>query len=203
MQRLLFIVLATLGLSAAAFAQETPYKLGTTIPASLTLTDQFGKVHTMSEFRGKPVVLEWTNPGCPFVQKHYNSGNMQKLQASTVARGVTWIAINSGAPGKQGYLDPKTAPADVKRMGFKGTFEVPDSSGLIGKAFGAETTPHMFVLDGTGKLVYMGAIDSIPSFSEDDIAKADNYVTDALNAVLAGRLVAVAQTKSYGCSVKY
>lgn len=201
--RLILATVAIFGLGTAAYAQEVPYKLGTTIPASLTMTDQNGKVHTMSEFRGKPVVLEWTNPGCPFVQKHYNSGNMQKLQATYVARGVTWIAVNSSAPGKQGYLDPKTAPADVKRMGFKGTLEVMDSAGLIGKAFGAETTPHMFVLDPAGRLVYMGAIDSIPSFSADDIAKADNYVAKALDEVQAGKPVTTAQTKSYGCSVKY
>ena len=184
-------------------AQEVPYKLGTTIPASLTLTDQTGKVHTMSEFRGKPVVLEWTNPGCPFVHKHYDSGNMQKIQAETVKKGVTWIAVNSSAPGKQGYLDPKTAKADVAKTGFKGTFEALDSAGTLGKTFGAETTPHMYVIDADGKLVYMGAIDSIPSFSADDIAKADNYVVKAVDEVLAGKPVTTAQTKSYGCSVKY
>lgn len=208
MQRLLFTgftvaSLAVVGLATAAHAQETPYKLGTTIPASLTFTDQNGKVHTFSEFRGKPVVLEWTNPGCPFVRKHYDSGNMQKVQAESVAKGATWIAVFSSAPGKQGYLDPKTAAATVQKTGFKGTFAAEDGAGTLGKAFGAETSPHMFVLDGSGKLVYMGAIDNIPSFSADDIAKADNYVTKALDETLAGKPVTTAQTKSYGCSVKY
>jgi hypothetical protein len=206
MSRLLFTALAMASVAFGAttvHAQEAPYKLGATIPASLTLTDQTGKVHTMSEFRGSPVVLEWTNPGCPFVRKHYDSGNMQKVQAATVAKGVTWIAVNSSAPGKQGYLDPKTAKADVAKTGFKGTFEALDSTGTLGKAFGAETTPHMFVIDASGKLAYMGAIDSIPSFSTDDIAKADNYVVDAVDELLAGKPVTTPQTKSYGCSVKY
>lgn len=207
MHRQFFTTVATaavlLGSLSAAHAQEVPYKLGATIPASLTLTDQNGKVHTMSEFRGKPVVLEWTNPGCPFVKKHYDSGNMQKLQAETTKKGVTWIAINSSAPGKQGYLDPKTAKADVAKTGFKGTFEALDSAGTLGKSFGAETTPHMYVIDASGKLAYMGAIDSIPSFSADDVAKADNYVVAAVDELLAGKPVSNPQTKSYGCSVKY
>ncbi len=193
----------TLMASSATYADATPYKLGSTIPESLTLTDQNGKVRTMSEFRGKPVVLEWTNPGCPFVKKHYSGGNMQSLQASTSAKGVAWITVNSSAPGKQGYLDPKTASAEVAKTGFKGTFTALDSDGRLGKAFGAETTPHMYVLDATGKLVYMGAIDSIPSFAAEDIAKAENYVTKAVNEVLTGKPVSNPQTKAYGCSVKY
>lgn len=190
-------------LSAISFAQETPYKLGATVPASLALTDQHGKVHTMSEFRGKPVVLEWTNPGCPFVQKHYRSGNMQKTQAYALGKGAAWIAVNSSAPGNQGYLDPRTAATDVAKTGFKGTFEALDSSGQLGHAFGAASTPHMYILDGNGKLVYMGAIDSIPSFAEEDIAKATNYVTAALDEITAGKPVSNPQTRAYGCSVKY
>ena len=194
---------ATFLLATAAHAQETPYRLGTTVPASLTFTDTDGKVHTMSQFRGKPVVLEWTNPGCPFVQKHYKSGNMTKLQADVTAKDIAWITVNSSAPGKQGYMDPKTAAADAKKQGYNSTFVALDSEGKLGKAFGAETTPHMYILDATGKLVYMGAIDSIPSFSADDIAKADNYVTKALAEIQAGKPVTTAQTKAYGCSVKY
>ncbi|RYG60600.1 MAG: redoxin domain-containing protein [Alphaproteobacteria bacterium] len=207
MQRLFAITVATAAVCAAitfnVSAQETPYKLGTTVPASVTLTDQSGKVHTLSQYRGKPVVLEWTNPGCPFVKKHYASGNMQKLQADAIKKGAAWITVNSSAPGKQGYLDPKTAAADVKKAGYNSTFVALDSAGTLGKAFGAEATPHMYVLDAKGKLVYMGAIDSIPSFSADDVTKADNYVVKALDEVLAGTPVTTAQTKAYGCSVKY
>jgi hypothetical protein len=191
------------GLTFNASAQDTPYKLGSTIPASLTFTDASGKVHTFSELRGNPVVLEWTNPGCPFVKKHYASGNMQALQQASIGKGATWITVNSSAPGKQGYLDPKTATAEVKTHGYKSSFVALDSAGVLGKAFGAETTPHMYILDAKGKLVYMGAIDSIPSFSADDIAKSDNYVTKALDEVLAGSAVTTASTKAYGCSVKY
>lgn len=206
MQRLLATIAtaAVFGsLTVTASAQETPYKLGTTIPASLTFTDSSGDVHTLSEFRGKPVVLEWTNPGCPFVKKHYASGNMQKLQAASLKKGAAWVTVNSSAPGKQGYLDPKTAASEVTKQGYKSSFVALDSAGSLGKAFGAETTPHMYILDAKGKLVYMGAIDSIPSFSADDIAKADNYVTKALDEVLAGSAVTTAQTKAYGCSIKY
>lgn len=191
------------GLTFNAAAQETPYKLGTTIPASLTFTDSSGKVHTLSELRGKPVVMEWTNPGCPFVKKHYASGNMQKLQAEAIKKGAAWVTVNSSAPGKQGYLDPKTAAAEVTKNGYKSTFVALDSAGSLGKAFGAEATPHMYLLDAKGKLVYMGAIDSIPSFSADDVAKADNYIMKALDETLAGTAVTTAQTKAYGCSVKY
>lgn len=189
--------------AAMANAADAPYKLGTTIPASQTFSDAAGKVRTFGEFRGNPVVLEWTNPGCPFVKKHYDSGNMTKLQADAIADGATWITVNSGAPGKQGYLDPKTAETEAKKLGYKSSVVVPDAEGKLGQAFGAETTPHMYILDKDGKLVYMGAIDSIPSFDKADIAKADNYVSKALTEVKAGKAVTTAQTKAYGCSVKY
>ncbi len=191
------------GLTFHATAQEVPYKLGTTIPASATFTDQSGKVHTFSEFRGKPVVLEWTNPGCPFVKKHYSTGNMQKLQSDAIKKGAAWITVNSSAPGKQGYLDPKTAAAETTKLGYNSSFVALDNAGTLGKAFGAEATPHMYLLDAKGKLVYMGAIDSIPSFSADDVTKADNYIVKALDETLAGTPVTTAQTKAYGCSVKY
>ncbi len=189
--------------AAMANAADDAFKLGSTIPASLTFSDAAGKVRTFGEFRGSPVVLEWTNPGCPFVKKHYDGGNMQKLQTEATADGASWITINSGAAGKQGYLDPKTAATEAQKLGYKSSVVVPDPEGKLGKAFGAETTPHMYVLDKDGKLVYMGAIDSIPSFDKADVAKAENYVTKALADLKAGKPVATAQTKSYGCSVKY
>jgi len=195
---------AVFGLAAtAAHAQTAAYKLGDTVPATLAFTDAEGATHTLGEYRGKPVVLEWTNAGCPFVRKHYDSGNMQQLQKSAAAKGAAWVSVISSAPGKQGYLKAAEAPAAVAQSGFAGTAVALDPSGTLGKAFGAETTPHMFVLDATGKLVYRGAIDSIPSFNREDIAKADNYVAAALADVLAGKPVTTPQTRPYGCSVKY
>ncbi len=198
------IATAMLALGAtAATAQEQTLKVGDTVPAGLSFTDHMGKSHTFAEYRGHPVVLEWTNPGCPFVKKHYDSGNMQKLQADYTAKGVTWFAVNSAAEGKQGYASLKDAPEAVAKTGFKGTAWILDPKGTLGKTFGAETTPHMFVIDKDGKLAYAGAIDSIPSFSKEDISKADNYVAQALDALAAGKPVATASTRSYGCSVKY
>jgi hypothetical protein len=203
LKSLITAVILALGLTAAANAQTAAYKIGDTIPQSLTFTDQSGKVHTFGEYRGHPLVLEWTNHGCPFVRKHYDSGNMQKLQADAVANGTAWVAVASSAPGKQGYIDPKDGATEVKNMGFKGTALALDPEGKLGKAFGAETSPHMFVISSAGKLVYRGAIDSIPSFDQDDIAKADNYVTKALAELAAGKPVSTPQTNPYGCSVKY
>jgi hypothetical protein len=197
------LALASLTASTTGFAQATPFKLNDVIPATLTVTDAAGKNHEFSSFRGKPVVLEWTNYDCPFVKKHYGVGNMQKLQKDYTAKGVTWLSVISSAPGKQGALTAAEAPKAIEDAGFSGTAVVLDPSGTLGRQFGAETTPHMFVLDATGKLVYRGAIDSIPSFNADDIQKADNYVAQALDAVLVGKSVATAQTKAYGCSVKY
>lgn len=200
------LLAATLALSGLnAFAADAPdvIRVGDTLPADLQLTDAQGKTHTFAEFKGKPLVLEWTNPGCPFVRKFYESGAMQKQQAATVAKGVTWLAVNSSAKGKEGYFDGKTAPGEVARSGFKGSFYLLDTDGKLGRMLGAETTPTMFVADKDGKLVYGGAIDSIPSFSKEDISKAENYVNEAVDAVLSGQPVATAETRSYGCAVKY
>lgn len=205
MKKILGLVTAVvLAFSATgATAQEKALKVGDTVPATLSFTDHTGTPHTFGDYRGKTVVLEWTNPGCPFVKKHYDGGNMQKLQADATAKGVTWLAVNSAAEGKQGYASQKDAAQAMAKMGFKGTAWVLDPTGALGKTFGAETTPHMFVIDTDGKLAYAGAIDSIPSFSQEDIAKADNYVTQALAALAAGKPVATPSTRSYGCSVKY
>jgi len=204
MRRLLIAAIAVVAtLTGNAHAAAMQYKIGDTIPAKLSFTDYHGKTHTIGEYRGHPLVLEWTNYGCPFTQKHYNSGNMPKLQKTYTAKGVTWVSVISSAPGSQGYLTTAEAPAAAKRMGFAGTTIALDPAGTLGRAFGAQTTPDMFIMDANGTLVYRGAIDSIPSFDPDDIAKADNYVADALNALLAGKPVTVAETVSYGCSVKY
>lgn len=202
-----FCTIATataLAVAGNAFAADD-LKPGSTIPADVSFTDSQGKTHTFGEFRGKPLVLEWTNPGCPFVRKFYDAGAMQKQQEATVAKGVTWLTVNSSAEGKEGFVDAKTAPAAVAKEGFKGSFYILDGAdgSKLGRMFGASTTPHMFVADKDGKIVYAGAIDSIPSFSKDDIAKAENYVESAVTAVLAGKTPETTATRSYGCSVKY
>jgi hypothetical protein len=182
---------------------QPPLALGDPLPATLSAGDSNGKTHTLSTYKGKIVVVEWHNPGCPFTRKHYESGNMQKLQATYTGKGVVWLTVNSASKGKQGYLTAAEAPAAVAKEDFKGTAYLLDPTGTLGHAFGAATTPHMFIFDATGKLAYMGAIDAIPSFDKEDIAKATNYVSAALEELLAGKPVTTAQTNPYGCSVKY
>lgn len=180
------------------------YKIGDTIPAT-SFADITGKTHNLADFKGKIVVLEWTNPNCPFVKKFYDKGDMPRIQTENLAKNnVVWIAINSSAEGKEGFFaDNAQAQKIVAEKGFKGTAYVRDPSGALGKQFGAKTTPHMFVIDATGKLAYQGAIDSVKSFDQADIAKATNYVSAAVDALLAGKAVETASTESYGCSVKY
>lgn len=168
-----------------------------------TLTDTHGKKHTLSAYRGKYVVLEWVNYDCPFIKKHYHSGNMQKLQKEFTAKGVVWLSINSSADGKQGFYTPEQINRKMAKWGAAPTAYLYDTDGTVGKTYGAQTTPHMFIINPEGRLIYQGAIDSIPSYDPADIPKADNYVADALNAALAGKPIAVSRTKSYGCSVKY
>lgn len=198
-------VLTAAALLTGVAQAEGALKVGDTIPADVGFTDHLGKAHTFGEYRGKPLVLEWTNPGCPFVRKFYDAKAMQKFQAETTAKGVNWLAVNSSAEGKEGYLDTKSAPLEVAKDEFKGTAYVLDGAAgsKLGKMFGAKTTPHMFVADAEGKLVYAGAIDSIPSFSASDIDKADNYALLAVDALLKGQAPATTETRSYGCSVKY
>lgn len=165
--------------------------------------DANGKVRTLDEFKGKTVVLEWTNQGCPYVKKHYNSGNMQGLQKSAVDDGVVWLTLISSAPGQQGYLDAAGAKAWKAEAKASPSAVLLDPQGRVGKAYDAKTTPHMYVIDGAGKLVYMGGIDDKPTSNVADIQGATNYVTAALGDVKAGRPVAQAVTKPYGCSIKY
>jgi hypothetical protein len=186
----------TIGLHAAAvIGQPAP---------EFTLTDLKGTPHTLSELKGKTVVLEWVNPQCPFVMKHYDkSGNIPALQKAATADGVVWLSINSGAPGKQGDFDAAQVTAWATKTGAAPTAYLRDSDGKVGKLYGAKTTPHIFVITADGKLAYNGAIDSISSTDVADIAKAENYVTAALAAVKAGKPVATSSTQPYGCSVKY
>lgn len=168
-----------------------------------TLKDTAGKNHALSKFKGKFVVLEWFNSDCPFVKKHYNSGNLPKLQKTYIEKGVVWLAINSSANGKEGYYPPAEAGAKMKESGGKPTALLLDSSGKVGKMYGAKTTPHIFIMNPQGVVIYQGAIDSIASMDSADIAKSQNYVQMALDEALAGKTVSVPTTKAYGCSVKY
>jgi peroxiredoxin len=187
---------------AAAAAAAASAKVGQPAPA-FTLVDSTGKKRSLADYRGKTVVLEWTNHGCPFVKKHYGSGNMQKQQREATAKGVVWLSINSSAPGKQGHVDG--AGAEKVRQDAKAaqTAYLLDPTGTVGRTYGAKTTPHMYVIDPKGVLRYAGGIDSIESSDVDDIAKATQYVPKALAELAAGKPVSVSVTRPYGCSVKY
>jgi peroxiredoxin len=170
---------------------------------AFTAKDIDGKTRSLSEFKGKTVVLEWVNEGCPYVKKHY-SGNMQGLQQAATADGVVWLTIASSAPGKQGYFaDGAAAKTWMDAKGAKPTTLLLDSDGVVATAYKAKTTPHMFVIDRSGALVYEGAIDDTPSAKVEDLKTAKNYVAAALADVKAGRKVAVAYSQPYGCAVKY
>jgi peroxiredoxin len=185
----------------AAFADA---KIGQPAPA-FTLTDASGKTRSLDDFKGKTVVLEWNNPECPFVRKHYNTEvrNMQTQQANATKDAVVWLTINSGAAGKQGHLDAAGAQQLVASTGAKQTDYLLDPTGKVGHAYGAKTTPHMFVIDSQGVLQYAGGIDSIASTDVSDITKATQYVPQALADLKAGHAVRVATSTPYGCSVKY
>ena len=168
-----------------------------------TATNSKGETVKLSDYRGKNVVLEWTNHECPFVVKHYDSGNMQKLQKEATADDVVWLTILSSAPKKQGHVSGEEADKIAAEQGAQSTARILDPSGEIGQMYGAKTTPHMYVIDTDGTLAYAGAIDSDPSFRTEGIADATNYVMAALNDLEQGQAVQVASTKPYGCAVKY
>jgi len=196
------LVLAAAAAVAMAGTARAAATLGAPAP-DFTLTDIEGKTHRLSDYKGKIVVLEWTNPECPFVQKHYGSGNIPNLQKSATADGVVWLAINSGHPGGEGDYDNAAAAAWLKAQGAAPTAYFRDLDGKVGRLYGAKTTPHLFVITADGTLVYDGAIDSIRSADVEDIARATNYVKVALADVMAGRPVAKAASQPYGCAVKY
>jgi peroxiredoxin len=166
-------------------------------------TDSHGQTHKLSDYRGKFVVLEWHNNGCPFTQKHYQSGNMENLQKQWTQKGVVWLTVISSAPGEQGYVTADQENAYMQKMHATPTAAILDPKGEIGHLYGAKTTPHMFVVNPQGKLIYNGAIDSDSSSDPSAIAGAKNYVSEALQEAMAGQQVAVASTRPYGCSVKY
>lgn len=167
----------------------------------LTSTD--GKPVRLSDFRGKHVVLEWTNPGCPFVRKHYGADNMQATQREAAGKGVIWLAINSTEPGSGDYLKPAQLAAWLGGHKAVVTATLMDEDGEVGKAYGARTTPHMYIVGPQGTLLYAGGIDSIPSAKVEDIKSATNYVRQGLTEVLSGKALSAPVTKPYGCSVKY
>lgn len=167
------------------------------------LVNANGKPVSLSDYRGKTVVLEWNNPGCPFVKKHYGSGNMQKAQAAAGRDGVVWLTINSGAPGKQGHMSGAEANAFVTDSKARPTAYLLDPTGSAGRAYEAKTTPQMFVVNKAGTLVYAGGIDDKPTANPADIAGARNHVLAALAELKANKPVSVATSRPYGCSVKY
>ena len=170
---------------------------------NFTLPNSNDEDTTLSDFAGSYVVLEWINHECPFVVKHYGSGNMQSLQEEFTDKGVIWLSINSSAPGKQGHCTGAEANDLTEQKEASPTAVLLDPDGTVGKMYGAKTTPHMFIIDPDGKIIYQGAIDDIPSFDPADIAQANNYVRLALGESMAGSAVSNPSTKSYGCSVKY
>ena len=195
----LLMLAAALTFAAPVFAKPV---IGQPAP-DFSVTDSAGKTQTLSAYKGKIVVLEWNNPECPFVRKHYGAGNMQKQQGGAAAEEVVWLTINSGAEGKQGHMDAAAANAYVAQVGGKEAAYLIDADGKTGHAYDAKTTPHMYVIDKGGTLRYMGGIDSIPSTDKEDIAKATQYVDQALAELTAGKPVSVSTSEPYGCSVKY
>jgi peroxiredoxin len=165
--------------------------------------DAHGHMQKLADYQGKWLVLEWFNKDCPYVQKHYGSGNMQALQQRYATQGVVWLSVISSAPGKQGYVEPAEALDTVKTTKSAALQVLLDPSGKVGKAYGAKTTPHMFVIDPTGAVVYAGGIDDNDSANPAVIPRSKNYVSAALDAALAGQKVVTASARPYGCSVKY
>lgn len=168
-----------------------------------TVVDADGKPQRLSAFKGKTVVLEWTNHDCPYVRKHYDSGNIPALQKEATGQGVVWLQVISSAPGTQGHVDGAGAKQLNAARNAVPTATLLDADGKVGKLYGAQTTPHMYIVDPNGVLRYKGGIDSIATARKEDIAKAENYVKTALSQIAAGQKVANASTRPYGCSVKY
>jgi peroxiredoxin len=188
----LFILLATA--LAARVGEAAP---------DFTATDSNGKTHHLSDYKGKYVVLEWHNQGCPYTRKHYDSGNMQHLQKEWTARGVVWFTVISSAPGTQGYVTAGEENQYVRKIKASPTAVLLDPDGALGHLYAARTTPHMYIIDPRGTLIYNGAIDDHPTSDAADIASSRNYVSSALEAAMTGKPVTDPATRPYGCSVKY
>ena len=194
----LFFVVSLLSSVALNAALET----GTSAP-DFTLSDSTGAKHSLSDFKGKYVVLEWTNHQCPFVKKFYTNGDMQSLQRELTEDGVIWLQVLSSAAGKQGHLTASEAEAIRKEQKVGSTALLLDPEGSVGRKYDARTTPHMFLINPEGQIIYQGAIDSIKSTDPADVAYASNYLKSAYENSIAGKPIDPATTKPYGCSVKY
>lgn len=188
--------------TAAELTTSQTAQVGSAAP-EFALPDTHNKEHSLHQYKGKFVVLEWANFECPFVKKHYDSGNMQKLQKEYTGKGVVWLTVCSSATGRPGNFPADKLNELLKEKGWSATAYLQDPQGKVGKMYGAKSTPAMYVIDPKGTLIYAGAIDDKPSTDKEDIATAKNYVKAALDEALSGKAVAVASTKSYGCSVKY
>lgn len=182
-----------------AFASPVVGQMAPTFSAM----DVDGKSVSLADFKGKVVVLEWTNHGCPFVRKHYDTGNMQSVQADITAMGAVWLTIVSSAPGEQGYVTPDETKARMAAEKWSASSTLLDPKGIIGRAFDAKVTPHMYIIGADGALLYNGAIDDKPTSNKADVTGARNYVRDAMADINAGRPVAMANTRAYGCGIKY
>lgn len=185
--------------SLAAFAAVKP---GDAAP-DFQGKDSNGKTQSLAQYKGKYVVLEWHNQGCPYEQKHYNSGNMEGLQKQWTGKGVVWLSVISSPPGQQGYVTPAEENAYMTKMHAAPTAAILDSNSAIAKLYSAKTTPHMFVIDPGGKVIYEGALDDQPTPDPASLKGAKNYVSDALNEAMAGKAVTTQATRPYGCAVKY
>jgi peroxiredoxin len=201
MKTKLLLTVFTIVLATALYASDSP-PVGSAAP-NFSASDSHGKTVSLADYKGKYVVLEWFNPECPFVKKHYGSGNMQKLQENFTSKGVTWLTIDSSAAGKEGSLKPDEANKKIADWKVHSTALLLDSDGKVGKAYGAKNTPHMFVINPEGKVIYEGAIDSKASPNPDDIPTSTNYVKVALDESMAGKQVSTPSSRPYGCSVKY
>jgi peroxiredoxin len=195
-RKLLSLALSFATISALAVAPGSP-------APDFKGTDSNGVQHTLSEYRGKFVVLEWANKGCPYDQKHYLSGSMENLQKEWTAKGVVWLSVISSAPGEQGYVTPSEENTYLKTMHAAPTAALLDPTSAIARLYEAKTTPHIFVIDPAGKLIYQGAIDDKPTTDQQDLKGARNYLNETLTDAMAGKPVPVASTRPYGCSVKY
>jgi peroxiredoxin len=198
--------LACTAMAAAALLAALPavaqVKVGAPAPA-FTATDSRGQTETLAQYHGKYVVLEWHNQGCPYTKKHYVSGNMQALQKEWTAKGVVWFTVISSAPGHQGYVTSPEENAYLSQVHAAPTAVLMDADAKLARLYYAKTTPQMIVIDPAGNVIYDGAIDNRPTDDPEDVHGADNYVTDALTAAMAGKPVATPFTRPYGCSVKY
>ena len=192
----------SLGLLLVLIASAFAVKVGEPAPG-FSAVDSNGQTRQLSDYKGKYVVLEWHNQGCPYTRKHYDSGNMQRLQKEWTAKGVVWFTVISSAPGTQGFVTPTQENEYVKQKGAAPTAVLMDPSGTLGHLYAAKTTPQMFIIDPGGTLIYDGAIDDHPTSDQSDIPNSKNYVSTALSAALAGKPIAEPATRPYGCSVKY